>query len=321
MPTTSSRILSAHSVSWMAFGVTLLLSGCATRDLKGPIGSLQTSLTNTATTLGGFYGELNKLERELYLSNAAWSGSEVFWQEKGQPTALQGQFSPTAIRARLDALALLAAWAEKLAAVAGSESPSQINTSITGLGTAFAGLPGTFTQLAGSDNPDFRTSSLQYVGPVTALIGTLSETSLSTERDLAVKKAIIDGHPFVKSILELLLNDVQTLEKVQLSGLKLLFAEQVSHYNLRRTEMSIPQRQAALDDLKGLVERYELLNTNSPMQLLIAVQGANQALLVFAESPRNAGDIAALATKMSTLSRQAKTAADAMIALQVLEMK
>lgn len=297
----------------VAASVSALLPACATPQLKEPIGSLQASLSSASTTLGAFYGQLNGLERELYLSNAAWSGAEVLWQEKGEPTALQGQFSPAAIRARLDALALLSAWAEKLAAVAGSESPSQFNTSMAGLGAAFTALPATFTQLGATDGP-----SLEYVGPVTSLVASFGELVIGRERDLAVQKAIQDGSPAVSNILRLLYQDMVTLEQVQLSGLKLLFAEQVALYNANRGNMTIPQREEALTRLKACVERYELMSTNNPSRLVQAIQSAQEALNRYATSPQKAGDLASLSNRMSSLSRQVKVAADAMSTLQAL---
>lgn len=303
-------MLSARQTKMWVGGLSLWLTACATPKLPETIGTFQASVTSASTTLGTYYAGLNQLEREIYLNSAAYGGKPVFWQEGGAPTPLQGRFSLASIKQRLATLELLAAYGEKLASLAGSTAPADFATQTVALGEAFKPLPAAFEQLSQSQGT-LDPTALQYVGPVSKLTGVFGELLLTQKRDEAVRKALTEGAPAVQQLLGLLYQDLKSLEAVQLSGLKTVFAEQMMFYNSNVGQLSIKERQEVLNTLKGSIEKYEAALLNSPVSLVNGMLQAHQALVVYASSKGKPQDLAQVASALEVFSRQASSAAAA----------
>ncbi len=134
--------------------VLALLPGCKTPgSFREPVAQFQMGTAQASTALGGYYAEMNRFERNLYLDERLYdTGLEVLATDaSGQPTPLLGKvFTPESIQARMDAIALLGVYAERLVTLAGSEVPGKLPESAQPLGQQLGGLGQQLQTLAGA---------------------------------------------------------------------------------------------------------------------------------------------------------------------------
>jgi tetratricopeptide (TPR) repeat protein len=281
------RLTRGESRSAFAAALALvLLQGCVRVSMREPIATFQEGVAKAGTSMGAYYAEMNRFERDLYLDERLYDPTLEVNATDAQnlPTPLLGKtFSPESIRARQDAIALLGAYAERLTALAGNESPAQFTEGSKVMGEHL----GTLTQRVSVLSQQGDSSAAKYVGPVGQLVGVLGDMFLESRREKALEVAVDKGAPQVRAIVELLEADLTEVIKPQrLTGLKQGLAMRVAYYNDARGRLSLAERREVLEDIKKAVERYEELVVFNPTQLTGALRDAHEGLVTFAKSER-----------------------------------
>lgn len=264
----------------------VVLQGCVSVTLREPIGTFQQGVAQASASLGAYYTELNRFERELYLDERLYDPTQevLATDARNQPTPLLGKvFKPESIRARQDAIALLGLYADRLMALAGSEAPPQFSAGAKVTGEHLGALAQRVSALAEQGD----STAAKYVGPVTALVGVLGDMYLEQRREEALVLAVEKGAPRVRAIIDLLESDlVDVIQPQRLTGLKQGLAMRVAYYNDAREKLTLAERREVLRDIAGAVEQYEALVVFNPTELTGALRDAHEGLVAFAKSER-----------------------------------
>ena len=307
-------------------GVMVLIgSGCVTANFTRPVASLQQSIDTAGTAIGGYYTELNRYERDLYLEGIACDPAlRVEMKDaNGNPTPLLGQtFSAESIKARMDAIALLGTYAGRLAELAGDGAPRQFSPGAAALGTNLFALQTTFAKLGAGDK-----TAGNYVGPVSQLIGIAGEMFLEKKREDLIKTAVEQGAPRFNAIVDLLEQDmVSVIEPLRRSGLKQTLATRVNAYNnvdghdavAERRRMTVAERQDALNAIQNAVDQYDAFVASNPAGVITGMRDAHAALLKYAESKHNPADFSELISAVETFQAKAERLAVAVRQIEAL---
>lgn len=289
-----------------------LLPGCKTAgSFREPIAQFQKGTADASAALGQYYSEMNRFERNVYLDDRLYdTGEEVLATDaSGQPTPLLGSiFSPESIQARMDAIALLGTYAERLATLAGSEEPGKLPEGAKALGDKLGSLGQQMQTLAGKGD----SSASRYVEPVTTLVGVVTSLYLEGKQSAALQKGIEQGAPQVNAIIDLLEKDlVEVLGPQRLTGAKQALASRVVYYNAHRAQLSLAERHAVLEDIRHAAEDYESLVVANPVELAHALRDAHEALLTFARADRKLESFQELSAAMQTFQGRVDAAAAA----------
>ncbi|HYO56880.1 hypothetical protein [Archangium sp.] len=289
-----------------------LLPGCKTPgSFREPVARFQQGNTEVSTALGQYYSEMNRFERDLYLDERLYdSGLEVLATDAaGRPTPLLGKiFSPESIQARMDAIALLGVYAERLATLAGAENPGKLPEGAQALGTQLGSLGKQLETLVTKGDA----TASKYVEPVTTLVGVATSLFLEARQGAVLQKGIEQGTPQVNAILDLLEADmVEVLGPQRLTGAKQALASRVMYYNTHRDKLSLAERRAVLDDIRRASESYEALVVAHPVEMARALRDAHEALFRFARAERKLESFEELSTAMQSFQGRVEIAAAA----------
>jgi len=302
----------------VSFALALaLLPGCKTPgSFREPVVRFKEANTAAGVALGTYYAELNRFERNLYLDERLYDvGLEVLASDAaGQPTPLLGKlFSPESIQARMDAIALLGTYAERLATLAGSEDAGKLPEGTQVLGTQLGTLGTQLEKLSGKGD----STAGRYVAPVTTLVGVVTSLYLENKQGQALQEGIERGAPQVTALLELLEVDlVEVLGPQRLTGAKQAVASRVMYYNLQRGTLSLAERRAVLEDLRQAATVYEALVVANPVELARALRDAHEALLRFARSERELKSFEELSSAMQAFQGRVDIASAAVQAIR-----
>ena len=299
---------------WPVLLLVLLgpLAGCVTANFTQPVASFQQSINVSSAVIGAYLTHLNDFERQLYLDDLALDPTQPLERTSpaGQPTPLMGEvFHASAIKARMDSLALLGVYAQRLTNLAGSNAPQQFTAAVSALGGNLTNLDKTFARLS-TDNTD--KSAAAYIGPVSALIGSLGKIALEQERDKAVREAVNSGAPHVRTILDLLERDLTSAVKpLQETGLLEKVATLVNYYNDHRQDEGVDARGRTelLTDIRDRAAAYEASVAFNPTTLIGAIRQAHDALVKYANAPGTPGNFADLITALQALDQSAQDVA------------
>jgi hypothetical protein len=175
--------MSSKGLNLAAAIFALAATGCATRDFSKPVSEFTGAMGQANGIIGGYFRGMNAFERDLYLRQVALDPriDLASVDAAGRPTGLLPRFSAESVKARLDAVRLLSAYGERLAALAGSDAPARFQAGSKVLGENLTSLSQTFHGLAGSGD---RTAG-QYVGPISTIVGTIGEMVLERRREAA----------------------------------------------------------------------------------------------------------------------------------------
>jgi hypothetical protein len=298
---------------WAALVLGLaLLPGCKTPgSFREPVAEFQQGTAQASTALGRYYAELNRFERDVYLDERLYDpGLEVLATDaSGQPTPLLGKlFSPESIQARMDAIALLGVYAERLATLAGSENPGKLPEGSKALGEQLGALGAQLETLATKGDA----SASRYVEPVTTLVGVVGSLYLENKQGEALQKGIEQGEPQVKALIDLLEADmVGVFGPQRLTGAKQALASRVVFYNTHKDKLSLAERREVLEDIRRASETYEALVVANPVELARALRDAHESLLRFARSQRELESFEELSAAMRSFQGRVQTAAAA----------
>jgi len=163
-------------------------AGCASVDgFQKPISDFSKSVQNGNTAISEAYLQRNPLEREVYLIKVL-TGEEtqlVDIDKNGNPTPVgKDIWSSESIAARLNALQMLSAYAERLAALAGADAPQRARTAITSAGASIGNIDETLVQLRRLR----ATKDLEEVKKRNESLSKIAGTILTTEQANLVTK-------------------------------------------------------------------------------------------------------------------------------------
>ncbi len=315
---------------FIALSVMLSLAvmgaGCGNKEFARKIDVFQKGINLTTTAVGTYYSELNSFERELYLqerlldSSKAVSLTERAPKEPSKkiPTALAGRvFNAESIKARTDAIRYLGAYGRNLAEIAGTDAPSRFAAASKVLGENFSELGATFDKLT-----DDKTAG-KFAAPTKALstiYGKIGELILEAKRDAALNKAVKEGAPQVRVIIDLLEEDLKTvIRPQQLTGTQQALSELVNHYNANRSKLSLEERRKALDEIRRAQERYEIAVAFNPSDIMSSLRDAHEALVKYATSERKPRDLASLVSALEVFKERSEVVATAVLQLRNLK--
>jgi hypothetical protein len=298
-----------HTVA-LSLVIMFCLSACVNARLDNPIGAFQKSVDESVGVIGKYYEGLNAYERKLYLEDAFLDPKKeiLFTDSQGKPTPLTGStFSAKSIKARLDSLSLVSMYAKRLGELAGSKAPTQFTENTKVLGDNLTKLSDTFKSLTGSDS-----TASSYIGPISSLVSLVGQIYLEQQRDAALTKAITEGDPLVRNILELLESDlVNVVDSLRKTGEKQLLAELVNNYNEHRMRMTQTERRQALDNINAAAENYSVAVIFNPSSLVSGIVEAHQALVKYAKSPKQSDDFVELVASLEVFTARVDTVAGA----------
>jgi hypothetical protein len=286
----------------------LSLCGCLNNRYIVPVTAFQTTTAQTVHVLSDFYASRNAYELQLYLSNVASDPSlkVLTVDANGVPTPLGAPvFAPGSLKARLDALSLVGAYASRLYDLANTSAPADFETAATALGTNLSSLGATFQTLGAKD-----ATATAYVGPVTTLVGIIGKMYLAGKRDALVRQAIQDGGPVVDTILVQIRDDMDKVFALEIStGTNQTLAQLIGDYNTQRASLSHDERVAKLAQIAAASEAAS--STSAPSQLVASMQDANNALLKAAQASKSDKQLslASLNDALSAWSAEVQTLA------------
>jgi hypothetical protein len=276
------------------------------------VASFQQSINTSSAAIGSYFTNLNDFERQLYLDGLLLDPKQRLeaTDEKGKPTPLLGgYFQPSSIKARTDSLTLLAVYGQRLSELAGSDAPQMFAENARILGDSLSNLDKTFSQLSnqGSDN-----TAASYVGPVSALVGSIGKMYLQQKKDDAIRVAVNSGAPEVRKIIDLLEKDLVAVVKPLLTtGLQAELAERVRYYNdYRQNGMGLQQRQEWLEDIRERSAAYDASVAFSPSSLMQSMRQALEALVTYANAPKTPQNFSDLVAALDTFSQNAQEIAN-----------
>lgn len=316
-------------------GISLLLGnmlGCVTAQFGTPIASFRDSISRSGAVVANYLTEMNAFEREIYIDSVFYDpdAKVLAVDSAGKSTPLMGTiFSGPSIKARLDAINLIGAYASRLAELAGSQAPQQFSTNVNALGQSLTNLGQTFQTIATQhqNNPQQTKDStaLSYVGPVSTLVGTLGQMYLTQQRDQAVKIAVDQGAPKVRQILKLLEADMsQVVEPLELTGLYEELSNRVLAYNQRVDKTHDPnhptpftqsEREAALTEINSSLSRLDAAAASNPATLVQSMSDAHEALVKYADSSKLPTDFTSLVSALQAFENNVTSVATAVQAI------
>jgi hypothetical protein len=277
--------------------VLCALSACAGQS--PPIADFTAALATSSAAAQTSFQQMNAFERDYYLQQAKYKRQPVALRdEQGRPTPLLGTFSATSLKARADALALLNAYAGKLAALAASTAPAQTLTSTQSLGAGLVGLAGTFTALANTSD----TTAASYVAPVSTILGWVGQQVLEAKRDAAISAAITQAGPSVDKVLTLLQQDLHGIQLLQETGWENIRVEQIRYLDANIAKMPLSEMTGLITDIEASSDAIAQAATFTPLTLLEQTQKANTALVTYVSSPHSPQDLAQLTAALQAFT-------------------
>jgi hypothetical protein len=310
-------------ITLSCIAAVLSCSGCVSVGFEEPISNFSTSVAGASLVVGEYYGQMNEFEREIYLTERKYNPNlEVLTNEGGNPTPLvHFSFAPESIQARMDAIALLGAYAEQLSKLAGSESPANFATGVSALGDNLAKLDSRFQDISKADKEGkTRDGSAQkYAGPISHIIAAIGKLALQLTRDQMIRDSIKEGSPAVRKILALLETDfVEVINLQQATGLHQLLLDRVTYYNKNRSTVTLAERQALLEEIGDIAARREAFATANPVSVIQRMRTAHDALEAYALHPDDAATFKQLVADLAVLKSTVSDVINAVLRIRSL---
>jgi hypothetical protein len=287
----------------------IFLAGCVTTNFAPPIASFQKSVSTSSAAIGTVFNNLNEIQRQLYLDEIALDPEKNvgLTDSSGDPTPLLGRtFQAPSIKARLDSLALLGTYAQKLTSLVGNSPAQQLSEIAKRTGSSLTNLDKTFADLSSSA---YDPTAVKYINPVSDLIGALIRMYYEHRRDGAIREAVNNGAPAVEKILEGIETDlVEFVKPRQSAALSTRLQKLIDYYNehRRRADMDLQQRQKLLEEINKCASAYEASIEFNPSALIDSIRQAHDALIKYANAPRTPGNMNELLNTLQALDENAQ---------------
>jgi hypothetical protein len=263
----------------------IFVAGCSTTNFAPPIASFQKSVSTSSAAIGTAFNNLNEIQRQLYLDEVALDPEKDVGttDPSGAPTPLLGRtFQAPSIKARMDSLALLGTYAQKLTDLIGNSPAEQLSQIAKRTGSSLTSLDKTFADLSSSA---YDPTAIKYINPVSDLIGALIKMYYEHRRDEAIRDAVNTGAPAVTKILE---------------GIE------IDEFHEMRGGMDLLQRQKLLQEINKCAAAYEASIEFNPSALIDSMRQAHDALIKYANAPRTPGNMNELVSTLQALDEHAQ---------------
>lgn len=255
----------------------VVLGGCATANrLSEPVGKFRLATEGVIEVTRPYITQLNQVERSLKFTEAFANVHMDVDEEFLRPT-----FAPEGIRARLDCFAVIDLYTARLAEVADSKATEKLRTNTEALGANLKNLGTRIEKITGDD------TIKSYGGPVTALVGFVSEIWIESEREKALETAIKSAAPQINKILDLLEHDLRTAHQGRTDALLTKYNELRLAYNDGKNKMGDAERKERLSELEKLANQYEQLTSFPPQDVIGRMKKAHESMVKAADNLDN----------------------------------
>lgn len=308
------------------FGIFASLVACTTINFQEPVTSYSSAMSSASTVFKDYYSQQNELARKFYFTQLKYHNDKYIQvrDEAGRPTSLYFRYSPDGIRARQDAIGLITAYGNRLAVMAGADSPQRISDSSGQILESYRGLSAAFGSLTG-DEAKYK---VEYAEGTQELTSALTKMYAEKVQNDALMAAVKDGHGAVKKILLTLQADLKNMSATNQARIHTQLTDLAYIYNNdvdTRKEItkgsksskgskggvvpaseafSEPQRLDVLNQAQSSAVLYEGSVINRPDDVVAAMLKANDDLYAYALNPK--GDNALIALNSSIEALNAK---------------
>jgi predicted nucleotide-binding protein (sugar kinase/HSP70/actin superfamily) len=321
-------------VSSVLLIVIACCAACENAEFRKQIGDFQTAMNDSRSAVETYYQEMNQFEKDVYMIRREVDATKQFNVaypfENGSNKRLivddrvlyvNGPFPTESIQARMDALRLIALYGNRLAELAGTDSPATFASNTAALGVNIVKLSGTFSKLA---NGGMDRTAASYIGPVSTLVSIVGRLFLERKRDKELVAAIQEATPRITAVTTQLRDDFEeVLVPQQRSGQKGIISVLVGYYNDERVKPNIPlkDRQAILAKISGAIHTYELFTASNPKDMVQSMEDANQALLAYANSGRKNEDFVQVVARIGEFRDRAQEVLQAVREIREIRRK
>lgn len=310
------------SISSVLFGAIVSLVACTTINFKEPVTSYSSAMSTASAVFKDYYSQQNELARKFYFTQLKYHKENYIQvrDEAGRPTALYFRYSPEGIKARQDALGLITAFGNRLAIMAGADSPQRISDSSGRILENYRGLSAEFGSLTG-DEAKYK---VEYAEGTEALTSALTKMYAEKVQNDALMAAVKDGHAAVEKILLTLQADLKNMSATNQARVHTQLTDLAYIYNndvdARREgqkgskaakgvkaepaseALTESQRLDVLNQAQSSAVLYEGSVVNRPDGIVGAMLKANDDLYAYAMNPKGDNALIALNSSLEGLN-------------------
>ena len=299
---------------WCAFVLMSLvtLNGCSsTTGYKKPIGDFQNASSIVTESARIYVTQLNKTQRDAYIESQVSKARQIKLTEIERLQV----FSPGAIEARLGALNKLSKYGELLLQLANSDAPEKITSNAGDLAESLKKLERNVNDLSANGDTGFKGA----LGPAALLIGEVARYAVEKKIQEALDKAILGGEEPINNLIRVIRDDLETayeLKRTAVTASRVIYVDGYEAERLKGRDVASLRRRG--DEIKSVLDVWEVLPTSNPSEGLDAMAAAHSALADYAKSQKKSEDLTTFAAQMETFVARAKRVGNAVLQLQQL---
>jgi hypothetical protein len=295
----------------------VLITGCTTVSVyQDPISKNQIAVNTANDVVRPYLVGVNDLNVRANLYDKLALGKP--WGSEDLANAIPFK----EIQVRLQAMKLLSAYANALAAVAGSKNVVDLQTAAKNMGEDVNGLKTTVVDLAsvrranGTANAAAtQAAKLDLSQPISALTALVGTMVIEHQQREAVETAILDGNKPINDLIDLLKGDLKSLSVVDNVAYAAIQSDTVFIYNEVRQKTDA---KGSLDLMNQLIQENGRLQTLRALQidsLLSDMEDSHNALVTFCKSSKTPKDLASLSSQIDVFTAHVKLFDDAIISI------
>ena len=224
-------------------------------------------------------------------------------------------FSPGAIEARLGALNKLSKYGELLLQLANSDAPEKITSNAGDLAESLKKLERNVNDLSANGDTGFKGA----LGPAALLIGEVARYAVEKKIQEALDKAILGDEEPINNLIRVIRDDLETayeLKRTAVTASRVIYVDGYEAERLKGRDVASLRRRG--DEIKSVLDVWEVLPTSNPSEGLDAMAAAHSALADYAKSQKKSEDLTTFAAQMETFVARAKRVGNAVLQLQQL---
>lgn len=328
---------------WPSLAVLVLVSACASADFDSyheSISAFKSATDQTSEAVAARILTIRTWDRTRMVEQLrdAKDPCELEWVKRrktaGQPYAVsdcaflatqilyQGRFSREAVAARQQVFDVLNEYTSLLSAVATSDAPARWDSAAKGLGGSLESLATTINGIKTEDGSNPFADQLGPLadlvgeeGQLTALISFAGQEWINDSRTRALDRIIQTGKPEIDKLSRLLREDFDFVRKRDLFLADEDFSNAAFAYATAAEQAAAdPSRtaakNAALEGVRRVMETNEtkLEEIHSIGSAMDGFDDAHAALVAYAESSKQPGDLSALVFAVKRYAAAARSA-------------
>ncbi|MCI0431314.1 MAG: hypothetical protein L0210_12350 [Rhodospirillales bacterium] len=276
----------------------IAVGGCtAPTSYLDSIRTFEKSAVATSTVARTHLLGLNRFVRNTYLDQLRDNPQQDFEQAR----FLEKPFAPEAIQARVEALDTVIRYAGLLGQLASSTAGQDAKDAAENLGAQIAETAERFKKDKASDVEEFAT-------PIGQLAGAVLKIAVEEAQVSAINDAVEEAAPAVRTIAGLLRRDLKgavQLRETVFSGLR---AATIRKY-ARKQYSGEGERLKLLQAIQENEDKWdEMLTTDGQVVALVdSFRDAHEALVMYAKSAREPGDLAGLTAAIDLFAARAES--------------